>query len=99
VLTIQKSGPESERATTDCVMGIQLGVLFDPEAIDVMRQALDEAIAKLPADLWSTAAKVEMARCILKAASTGDRDLPHLRAAALLTAITRHRMSDEQRAE
>jgi hypothetical protein len=77
-------------------MGTQLGALFEPEAIDVMRQALDEAIAKLPAELRSTTIKVEMAERILKAASTGDRNLSYLRTAALLTAINRHRTSAHQ---
>lgn len=77
-------------------MGTQLGAFFDPEAIDVMLRALDEALAKLPAELQSTPVKVEMAQRILKAASTGDRNLPHLRTAALLTAIDRHGMSSSQ---
>ncbi len=67
--------------------------MFDPEAIEVMRSALDEAVLKLPVELRSTAVKVEMASCIVKAASNGDRNLPRLRIAALLIAITRHGMS------
>jgi hypothetical protein len=69
---------------------MEQGALFDSEAIDVMRRALDEAIAKLPAELRSNAIKVEMASCILKAASAGERNVPRLCAAALLNAIGRH---------
>jgi hypothetical protein len=38
-------------------MGMQQGALFDSETIDVMRRALDEAIAKLPSELRSNAIK------------------------------------------
>jgi hypothetical protein len=62
-------------------MGMQQGALFDSETIDVMRRALDEAIAKLPSELRSNAIKVEMASCILRAACPGERNVPRLCAA------------------
>jgi hypothetical protein len=78
-------------------MGIQQGALFDSEAIEIMRRALDETMGKLPTELRSPSVKVEMAAAILRAASTGDRNLNRLRNAGLLTAITRHRSSARQR--
>jgi hypothetical protein len=71
-------------------MDTQTGAVFGTETIDVMRRALDEATANLPAELRSNAVRVEMATCIIKAASTGERNVRRLRTAALLTAITRH---------
>jgi hypothetical protein len=78
-------------------MGTQLGTLFNPEAIDVMRRALDEALAKLPAELQSTPVKVEMARCILKATSNGERKLSRLSSAALLIAMSHRRAARQSR--
>ena len=49
-------------------MGMQQGALSDSEKIDVMRRALDEAIAKLPPELRSDA----ITSSILKAASPRD---------------------------
>jgi hypothetical protein len=77
-------------------MSTQIGAVFDSEAIGLMRRALDEAIGKLPAEIRSNAVKVEMATCILKAASAGERNVHRLRTAALLTATAHHRMSARQ---
>jgi Crp-like helix-turn-helix domain len=77
-------------------MSTQTGALFDSETIDVMRRVLDEAIAQLPAELRSNEVRVEMATCILKAASSGERNVHRLRTAALLTTTTRQRMFASQ---
>jgi hypothetical protein len=45
---------------------------YSPEFIRVMRVALDEAMAKVPADQATPAIKAQVAKFILKAAAEGQ---------------------------
>jgi hypothetical protein len=56
---------------------------YDPEMLNIMRDALDQAWELLPEASKSTLPKIDMADRILRKAATGERDLSRLRAAAL----------------
>lgn len=56
---------------------------FDPETLNVLRVALDEAWNNLPAEIQAKASKGEMASRILARAAAGERDAARLRIAAL----------------
>jgi hypothetical protein len=56
---------------------------YDPETLNIMRDALDQAWELLPEASKSTFPKIDMADRILRKAATGERDLARLRAAAL----------------
>lgn len=56
---------------------------YDPETLDMMRNALEEAWALLPEDSKNKHLKIDMADRVLRKAATGERDLARLRAAAL----------------
>ena len=45
---------------------------YSPELIQTMREALEEAMTKVPADLATPAVKAHMAEIILKAAAAGQ---------------------------
>jgi hypothetical protein len=57
---------------------------YDPETLDVMRRALDEAWASLPEDRKNKFLKIDMADRVLSRAATGERDPAKLQAAALV---------------
>jgi hypothetical protein len=57
---------------------------YDPETLTLLRTALDEAWASLPAGRKTEALKSEMAQRILKRAADGVRDPARLRAAAFI---------------
>jgi hypothetical protein len=57
---------------------------YDPETLNVMRDALDQAWALLPQDCKSKFLKVDMADRVLRKAADGERDPAVLRAAALI---------------
>ena len=57
---------------------------YDPETLNVMRTALDEAWTLLPDDRKSEIAKSAMAQRILKQAAEGVRDPVSLRTSALV---------------
>ena len=55
---------------------------FDRELIEVMRDALEEAMAKVPWEYSTSATKAYLAECILKAAAQGQTSYDQLVAAA-----------------
>ena len=57
---------------------------FDPETLNAMRDALDEAWALLSKERKAVTLKSDMAHRILRCASDGERDPARLRAAALM---------------
>ena len=57
---------------------------YDPETLNVMRTALDEAWTLLPDDRKSKISKSAMAQRILKQAAEGVRDPVSLRTSALV---------------
>ena len=61
---------------------------YDPETLNVMRTALDEAWTLLPDDRKSEIAKSAMAQRILKQAAEGVRDPVSLRTSALNFSVT-----------
>lgn len=56
---------------------------YDPETLDVLRAALDEAWELLPERLKNKHLKIDMADRVLRKAAMGERDLARLRRAAL----------------
>jgi methyl coenzyme M reductase alpha subunit len=78
------------------------GAVFQPELIDLMRSALEEATAMLPQAKQTSAIKADMASMILARAAKGERD-PNVLKAAALSAIVEcthysHDISLERRA-
>jgi hypothetical protein len=59
------------------------GGSFDPETIELMRTALDEAWMALPPDTRAGLSKAFLAEGILRAAAQGERNPVRLRACAL----------------
>jgi hypothetical protein len=59
---------------------------YDPETLNVMRDALDAAWALLPQDRKNKFLKIDMADRILRKAAVGERNPAALRAAALVGA-------------
>lgn len=57
---------------------------YDPETLNALRDALDQAWALLPDERKAVTLKVDMAGRILKRAAEGERDPIRLRAAALV---------------
>jgi hypothetical protein len=57
---------------------------YDPETLNVMRDALDQAWALLPQDRKNKFLKVDMADRVLRKAAVGERDPAALRIAALM---------------
>jgi hypothetical protein len=55
----------------------------NPELIQIMRAALEEAMSRIPADQATQALKAQMAEFILKAAADGQTTYDGLLAAAL----------------
>ena len=56
---------------------------FDPETINLMRTALENAWEKLEHDMQKRTSKVTFAERVLRAASDGERDPARLRSVAL----------------
>jgi len=56
---------------------------FDPETINLMRTALENAWEKLEHDMQKRTSKVTFAERILRATSDGEQDPARLRAVAL----------------
>jgi hypothetical protein len=75
----------------EAVVNSATGTSFEPETIELMRQVLDYAVAKLPKHLHTPGVKLELAQLILKAATGGERDPIRLRTGALIAVTTRHR--------
>jgi hypothetical protein len=57
---------------------------YDPETLNVLRHALDQAWALLPDERKATIQKSDLADRILKRAATGERDPVKLRTAAVV---------------
>jgi hypothetical protein len=55
---------------------------FDPELVALMRIALDEAMSRVPPEIFNTTTKAYLAECILKAAAQGCTSYNELVAAA-----------------
>ncbi len=60
---------------------------FDPETINLMRTALENAWEQLEHDMQQRTSKVALAERILRAASDGERDPARLRAVALTAMV------------
>lgn len=67
----------------EMIMVGKASVSFDPETVTLLRGALDDAWACLPAQLQATMQKTALAERILKSAAQGERDRKRLRDAAL----------------
>ena len=55
---------------------------FDPQLVQVMRNALEEVMTKVPLEYSSSSTKAYLAECILKAAAQGQTSYDQLVAAA-----------------
>ena len=55
---------------------------FDPQLVQLMRNALEEAMTKVPLEYATSATKAYLAECILKAAAQGQTSYEGLLAAA-----------------
>ena len=66
---------------------VALGTVFQPDAIKLMRSALDEAGLILPKAERTSTVKVKLASRIVAAAVKGERDPNKLRIAALLQQV------------
>jgi hypothetical protein len=55
---------------------------FDPELIQVMRNALEEVMTRVPSEYSTPTIKTYLAECILKAAAQGQISFHELIAAA-----------------
>jgi len=55
---------------------------FEPELVQLMRNVLDDVMAKLPLEASGTTAKAYLAEAILKAAAQGHTSYHELTAAA-----------------
>ena len=82
-LTVRPSGFEVEFGFRARKMGA-----YDPETLELLRKALDEAWSSLPNERRAKMLKSEMAFRILKRASEGERDPIRLRAAAVIGAAS-----------
>jgi hypothetical protein len=63
------------------------GGSFDPETVQILQDALDEAWASLVPAQQTPATKSEMAKRILAAADEGERDPAKLKSLALINAL------------
>ena len=63
---------------------VKTGASYQPELIELMKAALEEAASLLPMDRQTPAIKVKLASRILSAAAQGVRDPIQLRVAALM---------------
>jgi hypothetical protein len=55
---------------------------FDPQLVQLMRNALEEAMTRVPLEYATSATKAYLAECILKAAAQGQTSYEELLAAA-----------------
>jgi hypothetical protein len=55
---------------------------FDPQLVQVMRNALEEVMTKVPLEYATSSTKAYLAECILKAAAHGHTNYDQLVAAA-----------------
>ena len=70
---------ESQRAKA---VGNHAMQKFDPELVQVMRNALEEVMTKAPLEYSSSSTKAYLAECILKAAAQGQTSYDQLVATA-----------------
>ena len=71
---------------------------FDPQLVQVMRNALEEVMTKVPLEYSSSSTKAYLAECILKAAAQGQTSYDQL-VAALLIRLIRYRWSYRRSSE
>jgi hypothetical protein len=80
----------------------EIGAVFQPELIELMRAVLDDAAAMLPEAKRTSTMKAEIASQILACAAKGERDPIALKTAALLAVVEcthySHDISPERRA-
>jgi hypothetical protein len=80
----------------------QIGAVFQPELIELMKSVLDEATLAVPESKRTSAMKAEIASHILACAAKGERDPTALKLAALLAVVEcshySHDISPERRA-
>jgi hypothetical protein len=55
---------------------------FDPELVQIMKRALEDAMTRVPLEHSTPTAKAYLAECILKAAARGQTSYDALMAAA-----------------
>jgi hypothetical protein len=65
------------------------GQVYDPEAIETLKKALDDAWSQLNAKQRERIPRTLLAQRILKAAAKGERDPRRLRASALIRIVPR----------
>ena len=79
-----------------------IGAVFQPELIKLMKAVLDDAVATLPESKRTSTTMAEMASQILACAANGERNPATLKIAALLAVVERshysHDISPERRA-
>ena len=63
-------------------MGNAMPPKFTPQLIRDMRHALDDVMARVPSEYTTTAVKVYLAECILRAAAQGHTNYSELVTAA-----------------
>lgn len=71
------------------------GAVFQPELIDLMRSALEEATAMLPESKRTSTIRADMASVILARAAQGEHDPIALKAAAISTIMDRSHHSHD----
>jgi hypothetical protein len=77
----------------------QIGAVFHPEVIDLMRSVLDDAELSIPEGQRTSAVKAELASYILACAAKGERNPELLKQSALLAVVDRSHYSHEISAE
>lgn len=76
---------------TEAIMGsTPAAATFEPETIELMRVALDGAMAKMPNRLQTSSVNIEIAELILNSVARGERDGSRLRDDAVNRVIARH---------
>lgn len=70
-------------------MTVPNGASYDPETLEILKSALDEAWSSLSPTQQAETTKSTLASRILKAAAKGERDPIRLRAHALIGAVER----------
>jgi hypothetical protein len=68
-------------------MGQAVGGVYDPETLEVLQAALDDAWALLSSDKQASTSKIVLARRILRLAAFGERDPIRLRTGALVAVV------------
>jgi hypothetical protein len=75
------------RFTGTTILDRNEGTVFDPEMIELMRSALDDAWSSLLPEQQASVSRTLLAERILRAATQGERDPAQLRARALFNVV------------